>query len=105
MSTSNDICFEWLTKDICNINEFIDKLKDMPVLLTGCNKWELKYALLLSFLNSLLSTGTPIPPPQQKLRNIIGLFGDKFPMLDKILLDAKLARDGILEWKKGLMQT
>ena len=49
MSTSNDICFEWLTKDICNIQKFIDKLRDLPELLSVCNKWELKYALLLSF--------------------------------------------------------
>ena len=98
----SDICFEWLTKDICNIQKFIDKLRDLPKLLGGCTKWELKYALLLSFLNSLVSTKTPIPPPQQKLRNIINLFGDKFPMLNKILQDDKLARDGILELKKEL---
>ena len=104
MSTSNDICFEWLTKDICNINEFIDKLKDMPVLLTGCNKWELKYALLLSFLNSLLSTKTPIPPPQQKLKNIVNLFSENFPELQEILPAAEIAINSILEWKKRLMQ-
>ena len=104
MSTSNDICFEWLTKDICNINEFIVKLKAIPVLLNGCNKWELKYALLLSFLNSLLSTGTPIPPPQQKLKNIVNLFSENFSELQEILPAAEIARNNILEWKKGLMQ-
>lgn len=107
MSTS-DICFEWLTKDICNINEFIDKLKAINLksksLLNGCNKWELKYALLLSFLNSLLSSGTPIPPPQQKLKNIVNLFSENFPKLTEILPAANEARDIILKWKKGLMQ-
>ena len=92
MSTSNDICFEWLTKDICNINEFIVKLKAIPELLNGCNKWELKYALLLSFLNSLLSTGTPIPPPQQKLKNIVNLFSENFSELQEILPTAEIAR-------------
>ena len=104
MSTSNDICFEWLTKDICNINEFIVKLRAIPELLNGCNKWELKYALLLSFLNSLLSTGTPIPPPQQKLKNIVNLFSENFSELQEILPAAEIARNNILEWKKGLMQ-
>ena len=65
----------------------------------------IKICIIIEFLNSLVSTKTPIPPPQQKLRNIINLFGDKFPMLNKILPDAKLARDGILEWKKELMAT
>lgn len=103
MSTS-DICFEWLTKDICNINEFIDKLEAIPKLLDGCNKWELKYALLLSFLNSLVSSDTPIPPPQQKLKNIVNLFSENFPELQEILPAAEVARNSILDWKKGLMQ-
>jgi hypothetical protein len=105
MSTSDDICFEWLTKDICNINEFITKLNNIPKLIDGCNKWELKYALLLNFLNSLLSNKTPPPLIQQKLTNIIQLFGKQFTALQQILSSASAARSSILDWKISLMET
>ena len=53
---SADICFQWLTKDICNIRRFIFHIDKIPIYLedSKCNQWKLQWAMLLGFINNLL---------------------------------------------------
>jgi hypothetical protein len=102
---STDICFQWLIKDVCNMKRFIFHLDRIPNYLktnADCNKWSLQWALLLGFLNNMLNSKKP-KDEIVKLKNIISLFGTKFPMLQNIMPAARAAQDALVKWNRNLM--
>ena len=102
---STDICFQWLIKDVCNMKRFIFHLDRIPTYLKNnadCNKWSLQWALLLGFLNNMLNSKKP-KDEIVKLKNIISLFGTKFPMLQNIIPAARAAQDALVKWNGNLM--
>ena len=103
---SADICFQWLIKDICNMRRFIFHIDRIPMYLKNnreCDKWQLQWAMLLSFLNDLLLPSDKQSDTIKRLMNFIGLFESQYPILREIRPAARKAQASLIEWNQTIM--
>ena len=102
-------CFEMLMNNVCNMNEFIEQIKNIPQTIienkNKCNVWTLNWAILLGFLNSLVSKRNQEASDGmvRRLMNLINIFGNKYPALNEIISDANTAQQALGSWNKQLL--
>ena len=72
-------CFEMLMNNVCNMNDFIQQIKNIPDKIAEqkeeCNVWTLNWAILLGFLTSLVSQRNQEAPDGnvRRLMNLINM--------------------------------
>jgi hypothetical protein len=102
-------CLEMLMNNVCNMNEFIRQIKNIPDTITeqkeACNVWTLNWAILLGFLTSLVSKKNQEAPDGnvRRLMNLINIFGTKYPELSQIIPYARAAQPALDHWNKQLL--
>lgn len=102
-------CFEMLMNNVCNMNDFIQQIKNIPDKIAEqkeeCNVWTLNWAILLGFLTSLVSQRNQEAPDGnvRRLMNLINIFGKQYPELSKIMSYASAAQPALGRWNKQLL--
>jgi len=104
-------CFEMLMNNVCNMNEFIEQIKNIPVAVDKqegeCNVWTLNWAILVGFLNSLITEKNQQAPNGniRRFMNLVNIFGTTYPELqrEQIISDATDAHAALLLWNQQLL--
>ena len=103
-------CFEMLMNNVCNMNEFIEQIKNISTTevqqKTNCKDWTLNWAILLGFLTSLVSVKNQQASSGnvRRLMNLINIFGIKYPRLKQIIPNAQRAQQSLGKWNKQLLK-
>ena len=102
-------CFEMLMNNVCNMNEFIEQIKNIYTTedqqKTECKDWTLNWAILLGFLTSLVSVKNQQASNGnvRRLMNLINIFGIQYPQLQQIIPYAEKAQKSLGRWNKQLL--
>lgn len=104
-------CFEMLMNNVCNMNEFIEQIKNIPAAVDKqegeCNVWTLNWAILVGFLNSLITEKNQQAPNGnvRRFMNLVNIFGTTYPELqrEQIISDATDAHAALLLWNQELL--